>query len=64
MPIRGELPIRLTSADEMRRLSGTIGDEIASLAKDMDFLAVCLASAIGLAFSLAFVIAFASFAGS
>jgi hypothetical protein len=58
MPMRGQLPITLTLADEIRRSIGTIWDEIGPLAKDEDLLTVCAVSAIGLVLSAAFTVAF------
>jgi hypothetical protein len=54
---RGEIPITLTAADETRRSIGIIRDAVAALAKDQDLVAVCIVSAIGLAFSVAFALA-------
>jgi hypothetical protein len=54
---RGEFPVTLTPADEIRRSIGTVWDAIILVAKDKDLLAVCAVSAIGLILSLAFAMA-------
>ena len=54
---RGEFPVTLTPADEIRRSIGTIWDAVILVAMDKNLLAVCAVSAIGLVLSLVFAMA-------
>src|SRR6266566_4479901 len=64
MPTRGEVPIALAPVEKIRRLIGTIWDEIPPLGEHKCLLAVCAVAAIGVGILVGLIFATVTSSGS